>query len=244
MDLSRRTPCTIAWMRVILFGLVGLVMIAMAVWCLWEGTDSEIRWRSSQSWVPVQAELLSVKLLSHSTGHFGTTINEDGPDPTWSFANARYRYEYGGSNYESESVAIDSDDSLQEGVGKELATAYKSHERVNVYVDPHRPADAIYDRKLGFGSQAWQFGQGVFFGCMGIVLLGVAFATLSISFWAVVVFCCAFPVSFDILLLLHQPHIRPGGYLVLYCVNFVGLAGSLMAGKRLRSAQPSPTIPL
>ena len=100
-----------------------------------------------QSWVPVQARVISG----------GVDENTDSEGSTTYKAHAEYKYSYNGQDYTATRVAIDTTaDNIghaHEERGQALAAAANEGRSIEVYVDPEMPYSAVIyrDRPLGHG---------------------------------------------------------------------------------------------
>jgi hypothetical protein len=139
------------------FAAVGVGAFGWALWTVAE-------WRAAGNWVPVPAQLLEVELEEH-----------DGDDSTTYETIATYRYQYGGREYTSNRVAIDSGaDNIGDFQRQLYATLRYEHERgvaVDAFVDPDDPARAVLNRELRWGMLTLKGVFALVFGAVGFGLL-------------------------------------------------------------------------
>lgn len=121
-------------------------------------------WQMS-SWQETQAELLSARLISHSSSKGGTTYSVD----------ASYRYVVDGQPYQNSHVSINSrSDNIgdfQEDLGRSLEQSYQAGEKVSAWFDPDQPANAILNRDLRPGLLGFESIFVVVFGGIGFALV-------------------------------------------------------------------------
>jgi hypothetical protein len=125
-------------------------------------------WQKTQSWVPVQAELLQAELRSHQ-----------GDDSTTWEATARYRYDYAANTWENDRVALsggsDNIGSFQEDLGNFLENALASGVPVTVYVNPQNPREAIINRELRIGLMVMMSAFSLVFALVGLGVMAAGF---------------------------------------------------------------------
>lgn len=128
-----------------------------------------IEWQDMQQWEPVPATVLSAQLVEHHDSDGGTTYR----------AEARYRYSYGGNDYEHDRVAVqggsDNIGSFQQDLAHGLERAAANGDVYIVYVNPHDPQDSVANRELRGGQMAM---LAVFGGIFTAVGLGLFFFAL------------------------------------------------------------------
>lgn len=121
-------------------------------------------WSRMQSWLPVNATLLTADLEMHQ-----------GDDSKTYEATASYRYIYAGKDYESQRVAIetgsDNIGSFQEDLGYRLKLAHQQQNSIQIWVNPDEPAEAIIDRSLRLALVGFKMVFVIIFGGLGLGLL-------------------------------------------------------------------------
>ncbi len=144
--------------------LVGLLFLliaaAMAVWLI----SDLYRWLQAQSWQPVSAELLHVELRE----------NRSDDSTTWQ-VQARYQYDFGGQQWQSERVAIstgsDNIGDFHRRLHSQLSQSWQQQQPVTAWVNPDDPQQALLNRELRAGLVAL---KGIFplvFGGIGLTAL-------------------------------------------------------------------------
>ncbi len=124
-------------------------------------------WHRMQSWVPVNATILSAKLNSNYSD--GST--------TYS-VSARYSYAYQGRAYKNNRVSIsegnDNIGSYQQDLYRRIERQRNDDEAVRVWLDPNNPKDSIIDREMRWGLFAFEMVFVVVFGGIGGVVIAVS----------------------------------------------------------------------
>lgn len=148
------------------FALAGLGVL------LFLAAPMVLDWHRMQSWEPVPAQVLAANLVSSRSDNNSST--------TWR-ATARYRYSYGGNDYEGDRVAIlgggDNIGDFQQALGNRLQQARDRGEPITVYVNPEAPQQAVVSRDLRGGQLALLTVFGLVFAAVGIgLILSVLFA--------------------------------------------------------------------
>lgn len=119
------------------------------------------------TWQPVQAQLISARTRVHH-----------GDDSTSYEAEARYRYDFKGAEYESSRVGImagaDNIGQWQETRGAQLNRALRDGLPITVYVDPDAPDEAVIYRELRWGMLAFKSVFVLVFGGVGLGLMWLA----------------------------------------------------------------------
>ena len=125
-----------------------------------------------QSWVPVDAKLLSSKLI-HTTG-----------DSTTYKATADYIYEVNGRVYEGDRVSVHPGSDNVGSYHQDMASRLRHSDNiVTVFYNPDNPQEAIIDRNLRWGMLGFASIFVVIFGLVGggIMYLGLRGSTRIIS---------------------------------------------------------------
>lgn len=159
---KRVSPAAPGWLLA-LFGLPfacgGIAVFLLAAW------PALHDWGVTQSWQPVQAELLSAS-LEEKRGSKGSS--------SW-MATASYRYRYQGNEYTGNRVGLfsgsDNIGQWQQAHAAQLQVALQQHQPVTVYVDPLHPSKAIIDRSMRPGLLALLAGFSLAFGSVGVGLV-------------------------------------------------------------------------
>ncbi len=127
-------------------------------------------WQEMKTWVPVQANIINVKLDS-SHGDKGTTYS----------VNATYIYTYKGGRYQNNRVTIsggsDNVGDYHQIMYRKLKKLFKDEEPVRVWLDPNNPQNSIVDREMRWGLFAF---MGIFVGVFG----GVGFVIILVSIFS------------------------------------------------------------
>lgn len=113
------------------FSLISLGMFSLAV------MPSLYDWTRMQSWVQVQAQLVSANLESHP-GEKDTTYR----------VVAKYRYDYQGGNYTGSRVGISEKSDNIGNWHQQTYSHLQSMQPLLVWVNPNAPHEAIFDRDL------------------------------------------------------------------------------------------------
>lgn len=128
----------------------------------------------ARSWQPVQAEVLSAELKTHTSS--------DGPSYE---ALVRYRYEVGGRSYQSTQLGLDpagySDNIAADWSrdwARRLQAAKERGQRITVLVDPHDPARALIDPSIRWQLQLFRLPFALVFTGVGVVAAGFFVALL------------------------------------------------------------------
>lgn len=144
------------------FAAVGLGLLAFKV------VPDVAEWQAMKAWQPVPAQVLVAELQEHR-----------GDDSTTYEATGRYRYSYGGRDYESDRVALGSGaDNLgdfQQDLAAQLQRAQGSGETVTAWVNPEQPAQAVINRELRLGQLAFFIAFGLVFAVVGIGVIAAGF---------------------------------------------------------------------
>lgn len=124
-------------------------------------------WIDTNSWQPVQASLVAVKLETNSSS-----------DSTTYKATATYQYFYNGQGYTNNRVALsteaDNIGSFQEDIGRQLEQSYQQKHPIQVWVNPENPQDAVINREMRWGLLSIKMIFVVAFGGIGFVLMYAA----------------------------------------------------------------------
>lgn len=144
------------------FGGVG----AWATWSI--GSTLNDAWRARQ-WVRVPATVENASLA--------TSSNSDGDDTFR--AEGRYRYEFGGKGYTSARLGLstmggsDNIDDWHQEVSARLEAARAAGRPVDVWVNPEKPAEAVFDRGVRWGEVLFLIPFSLAFGGVGVGALVV-----------------------------------------------------------------------
>lgn len=139
------------------FGGVG----AWATWSI--GSTLHDAWRARQ-WVRVPATVEDASLA--------TSSNSDGDDTFR--AVGRYRYEFGGKRYTSGRLGLstmggsDNIDDWHQEVSARLEEARAAGRPVDVWVNPGKPAEAVFDRGVRWGEVLFLVPFSLAFGGVGV----------------------------------------------------------------------------
>lgn len=122
-----------------------------------------VEWVSMRSWVPVDAEIVSVNLQQNS-----------GSDSTTYKVTASYRYAVNGHEYTGSRVALNSG---SDNIGDYHHVIYAElssyrGKTFRCFVDPSSPSDAVLYRDLRFGLLGVYMLFGVLFGGAGLGMVG------------------------------------------------------------------------
>lgn len=124
--------------------LLALPFSAVGLWMLYSIGSTILEARAMSDWVSVDAQLLD--------GGLRTSRSDDS---TTYRAFARYRYDFNGSTFESDRVAIaggaDNIGSFQNQLGSRLRSTFNRGDPVRIYVDPNAPSEAVIDRSIRWG---------------------------------------------------------------------------------------------
>ena len=127
-------------------------------------------WTSIQSWEPVQARVLSARLVEHP-----------GDDSTTYSVQVQYRYTVKGVEYTGTRVGVhkgpDNIGSFQRRVAEELAEYADSGKPFTAYVNPDAPGEAVLYRNLRPELLLFYAAFGLVFGGFGIGLLAAAWVS-------------------------------------------------------------------
>lgn len=141
--------------------LFGLPFAAVGVGMLWWTTTSVLEGLEMQGWQRVEATVLNGGFRSH-TGEDSTTYESWG----------EYRYEVGGTEYTSTRVTIhsgsDNIGTFHRDLGSRISDAAISGQPFPAWVNPDDPADAVLDRTIRWGFQAFKAVFGLVFGSVGL----------------------------------------------------------------------------
>ena len=147
----------------ILVSLFALPFFSVGVWMLWSISSTLYAAQQMQSWVPVEARVLSAGYTTSS-----------GDSDTWE-AYAEYTYSYGGAYHTASRVNIssggDNIGDYQRDTGNRLSGAKSRGEPITVYVDPDDPQQAIVDRGVRWGLMGFKSIFLFVFGGVGLGLL-------------------------------------------------------------------------
>jgi len=148
----------------ILVTIFALPFFGVGVWMLWSvGSTLSDAWHMRQ-WVPVDARLSDAGYETHA-----------GDDSDTYEAYASYTYNYSGSEYRSDRVAIahgaDNVGDYQRDLGNRLAAQLARGQPVTVWVDPQAPGDAVVDRTIRWGLIGFKSIFLLVFGGVGLGLL-------------------------------------------------------------------------
>jgi hypothetical protein len=135
----------------LIFGLVfaggGLFVFSETALPTWQN------WSEMQNWQPAHAKLLSVSGSKNQT-------------------RARYRYEIGGVNYQSDRVYVaqfnDNIGSYHSNLLNRLQDQYRSGQPIPIWVNPFNPQQAVIDRNMRWGLFALMSGF-----CSIFILIGI-----------------------------------------------------------------------
>jgi hypothetical protein len=161
--------------------LFGLAWIAIGSSFGVEAFRSIADFRTAQSFVPVQAEVLNVKLVCEDSAGHTRGLSQH---PTC-LLTARYRYEYAGRRYES--GLLDVSHGLQTvpaTLGPDLEAAREAHRPITVYFDPQRPANAVFDRSLPFDVWALDYAGALVYTAVGALFVALALLNGAVVAWA------------------------------------------------------------
>lgn len=120
--------------------LFALPFAAVGVAALYFACATVVTWQRMATWVPIPATLDSLALEDH----------QDEDSTTYKVV-ASYRYAYGGREYTSTRVAINT---FADNIGNFQSNLYsrlwvdRQREAITAFVDPRHPADATLDRTL------------------------------------------------------------------------------------------------
>lgn len=156
-----RPPARGAWIIALFalpFASVGIAMLLLGL------VPTLHDWYRMQSWLPVQAQVVSARLQAHQSS-----------DSTTYSAAVRYRYEVGGTPYEGTRAALhtasDNVGGFQGDLVGRLQSAQRSATPVVVWVNPSQPQESVADRSLRPGLLAFQLAFLVAFGGFGGAML-------------------------------------------------------------------------
>jgi hypothetical protein len=139
------------------FAAVGVVALYLALSALWT-------WGVMRGWVEVPAEITSLALEEH-----------DGDDGSSYEVRARYRYAFGGRDYDGNRVAIsgmaDNVGPFQRNLYARLRAVENAPGAARADVDPASPSSATLNRDLRPGLLALELAFGPVFGGVGFGLM-------------------------------------------------------------------------
>ena len=140
------------------FFLVGAGLFLMSlVPTLYDG------WRM-QSWLPTDAQLLHVELITSSSSDSDTYRVE-----------ARYQYTVGSTDYVNDrvthSTTADNIGDFQENLYRRLKDHYRAERAVRIWFDPSNPGDAIIVRDIRWGLFGLKLVFALVFGSIGFGLI-------------------------------------------------------------------------
>jgi FtsH-binding integral membrane protein len=139
------------------FALVGVGMLVLAV------IPNLYDWVRMQSWVPVDAQLISANLIRHH-GNKSTTYQ----------VVAWYRYDYMGETYLGRRVGIsEKSDNIGDWHERTYMRLLNTHP-LQVWVNPNDPQEAIVDRDLRWAKLGFYMIFALVFGGVGIGLMWMA----------------------------------------------------------------------
>ncbi len=145
--------------------LFALPFFGVGVWATYSIISTFIEAGAMQSWVPVQARVISG----------GVDENTDSEGSTTYKAHAEYKYSYNGQDYTATRVAIDTTaDNIghaHEERGQALAAAANEGRSIEVYVDPEMPYSAVIYRDVRWGMVAFKGLFAVLFGGAGLGMM-------------------------------------------------------------------------
>jgi len=144
--------------------LFALPFFGVGVFMLWSVSSTIYDAFRMNSWVQVEAQVLSGGYTSHR-----------GDDSYTYEAHAQYRYTVQGQTFVADRVSInggaDNIGDYQTDIGGNLSRAHSSGESILVYVNPDDPAEAVIDRGLRWGLLGFKSIFLFVFGGVGLGLL-------------------------------------------------------------------------
>lgn len=143
------------------FAAAGTLVIGWSVRDVWQ-------WRDMQRWVQTPAVLVATK-LENKRGDKGRATHR---------ATATYRYAFNGKAHQGDRVALhtgrDNIGSYQQDRARELNRIKAGGGRLNCYVNPDNPAEAVLFRDLRSGLVALKVTFGLLFASIGYGLMAAA----------------------------------------------------------------------
>jgi len=140
------------------FAGIGLAAAGWIVSDFWQ-------WRQMQSWVATPATLVEAGLEGGRHRKRGSSVR----------ATARYRYQFGGKQYQGDRVAIytgrDNIGSYQQDRADELEKIEAGARQLTCYVNPYAPAEAVLFRDLRWGMLLFKGVFAVTFSAIGFGIL-------------------------------------------------------------------------
>lgn len=153
---SSRTGAGCLTLFALPFAIAGLVVLGFGVFDVWD-------WARMRAWTQTPARVLEVRLI------------ESAGDSVTYRVEAQYEYQHGGQRYVGSRVAIstgsDNVGSFHQDAYAELRHARDQNLRVNAFVNPTNPAEAVLYRHLRSGMLALKLGFGVVFAAVGLGLM-------------------------------------------------------------------------
>lgn len=153
---SSRTGAGCLTLFALPFAIAGLVVLGFGLFDVWD-------WARMRAWAQTPARVLDVRLVE-SVGDSVTYRVE-----------AQYEYQYTGQRFVGTRVAIstgsDNVGSFHQDAYAELQHARDHNLRVNAYVNPAKPAEAVLYRHMRTGMLALKLGFGFVFAAVGLGLM-------------------------------------------------------------------------
>ncbi len=134
-----------------MFSLFGLVFAAV-------GVNTWMKAEASKRWLPADGQVVSSDVDRHHSSKGGTTYR----------ASVAYDYEYEGRTYKGSRIGIMSSRSSDRGAAQRAADRYAAGTKVQVYVNPADPYEAVLEP--GGGGFAVMF-----------ILFGGVFAAIGVA---------------------------------------------------------------
>lgn len=228
------------WQRALAALVVGLLGLA----ALWTATDlARTLWRAQavRHWQPASAQLLHWQ--QQNLGR-GTVMARPGAVPMQQIV-ARYRYRFDGRDHEADTVALTAlrdnfSDRHRDRIAALLRAAEADAGRLQVWVDPAQPQQALIDRRLPLAACAFQALLLLFPGGLA-TLVAVAWLcrlvgqpALALPAWALLHGLVAVPV----LVLAAPEDLQGGPLLLLAALVLLGALGTITLLARLRRPAP------
>lgn len=153
---SSRTGAGCLTLFALPFAIAGLVVLGFGLFDVWE-------WAHMRAWLQTPARVLDVRLIE-SVGDSVTYRVE-----------AQYEYQHGGQRFVGKRVAIstgsDNVGSFHQDAYDALRHARDQNLRVNAFINPANPAEAVLYRQLRGGVLALKLGFGLVFAAVGLGLM-------------------------------------------------------------------------
>ncbi|MBP6899061.1 MAG: DUF3592 domain-containing protein [Burkholderiaceae bacterium] len=235
-DAGRAARPLPAWQR----GLAALVVTLLGLSALWTASGlARTLWQAqaTRHWQPVSAQLLHWQSLGLGRG---TVMPRAGAVPMQQVV-ARYRYEVDGRSHEADGVALtplrdNFSDRHRDRIIATLRAAEADGGRLQVWVDPAQPQQALVDRRLPLAACGFQALLLLFPGGLA-TLVAVSWGgrlagrpALALPLWALLHGLTALPI----LALAAAEDLQGGPLLLLAALVLLGALGAITLLARLR----------